>query len=42
MPKIVNFVIKEQQSKKGNVYKAMYAVTEDGHEIFVCYVNLKK
>lgn len=40
--KVVNFVIKEQQSKKGNAYTALYAVLNDGQEIFVCFVNLKK
>ena len=40
--KVVNFVIKEQQSKKGNSYTGLYAVLDNGHEIFVCFVNLKK
>ena len=42
MPKVINFVIKEEQSKKGNVYKAMYAVLDNGQEVFICFVNLKK
>lgn len=41
MPKVVNFVIKELQSKKGNTYKGLYAVLDNGKEVFVCFVNSK-
>lgn len=37
--KVVNFKILEKTSKKGNVFKALYAILENGQEIFVCFVN---
>lgn len=40
--KVVNFVIKTGTSKKGNEYTGLYAVLDNGQEIFITFVNLKK
>lgn len=36
---VVNVVILERVSKKGNRYKAMYAQDENGKVYFICYVK---
>ena len=37
--KIVDFKVLEKTSKKGKKYKGLYAICEDGKEIFVCFVH---
>lgn len=37
--KVVDIIVKEKESKKGNKYKAIYAVLEDGKEIFLAFVR---
>lgn len=37
--KIVDFRILEKTSKKGNIYKGIFAILEDNTEIFVCFVK---
>ena len=40
--KIVDFKILEKTSKKGNSYLALYAITSEEKEIFICFVNRKE
>lgn len=40
--KIVDFKILEKTSKKGNKYLALFAITSEQKEIFVCFVNEKE
>lgn len=37
--KIVDFKVIEKQSKKGKKYTALYAICENGKEIFICFVH---
>lgn len=37
--KVVDLVVKEKTSKKGKKYKAIFAILEDGKEIFVAFVR---
>lgn len=37
--KVVDLVVKEKTSKKGKNYKAIFAVLEDGKEIFIAFVR---
>lgn len=37
--KVVDLVVKEKKSKKGNTYKGLFAVLEDGKEIFLAFVR---
>lgn len=37
--KVKNLVVLEKTSKKGNTYKALYAILEDNQEIFIAFVR---
>lgn len=37
--KIVDFKVLDKVSKNGNKYTALFAITENGKEIFVCFVK---
>lgn len=36
---VIKLEVLEKTSKKGNNYKALYAILEDGQEIFICFVK---
>lgn len=37
--KVKNIVVLEKTSKKGNIYKALYAILENDQEIFITFVK---
>lgn len=37
--KVVDFQILEKVSKSKNKYTALYAITDTGKEIFICFVS---
>lgn len=37
--KVVDIKVLEKTSKQGNNYKALYAILEDGQEIFITFVR---
>lgn len=37
--KVIDFKILEKVSKAGNTYKGLFAITDTGKEIFVCFVK---
>ena len=37
--KVIKLEVIEKTSKKGNNYKGLYAITEEGKEIFICFVK---
>lgn len=37
--KVIDLRVLEKTSKKGNKYKAIFAILEDNSEIFICYVK---
>lgn len=37
--KVIDLKVLEKTSKKGNKYKAIFAILEDNTEVFVCYVK---
>lgn len=37
--KVINLEIKNKVSKKGNEYTALYAILENGKEIFITFVK---
>ena len=37
--KVIKLEVIEKTSKKGNNYKGLYAITENGQEIFICFVK---
>lgn len=37
--KVVNLQIIEKTSKKGNTYKGLFAILENGQEVFICFVK---
>lgn len=37
--KVIDLKVLEKTSKKGNNYKAIYAILEDGSEVFICFVK---
>lgn len=37
--KVIDFQVLEKTSKKDNTYKALYAILEDGQEIFIAFVR---
>lgn len=37
--KVIDLKVLEKVSKKGNNYKALFAILEDNTEIFICFVN---
>lgn len=36
---VKNLRVLEKVSKKGNTYRALYAILEDNSEIFICFVK---
>lgn len=37
--KVIDLRVLEKTSKKGNKYKAIFAILEDSTEVFICYVK---
>lgn len=37
--KVIDLKVLEKVSKKGNLYKAIFAILEDNTEIFICFVK---
>lgn len=37
--KVTDLKVLEKTSKKGNTYKALYAILENGQEIFIAFVR---
>lgn len=37
--KVIDLKVLEKTSKKGNKYKAIFAILEDNSEVFICYVK---
>lgn len=37
--KVIDLKVLEKTSKKGNKYKAIYAILENGSEVFICFVK---
>lgn len=37
--KVINLEVKEKISKAGNKYKALFAILENGKEIFITFVK---
>lgn len=37
--KVINLEVKEKTSKKGNKYKGIFAILDDGSEVFICFVK---
>lgn len=37
--KVIDLKVLEKVSKKGNKFKALYAILEDNTEIFICFVK---
>lgn len=37
--KVTDLKVLEKTSKKGNIYKALYAILENGQEIFIAFVR---
>lgn len=37
--KVIDLRVLEKVSKKGNTFKALYAILEDNTEIFICFVK---
>lgn len=37
--KVIDLKVLEKISKKGNKYKAIFAILDDNTEIFICYVK---
>lgn len=36
---VIKLEVVEKTSKKGNNYKGLYAILENGQEIFICFVK---
>lgn len=37
--KVIDLRVLEKTSKRGNKYKAIFAILEDNSEVFICYVK---
>lgn len=37
--KVISLEVLEKTSKRGNIYKGLFAILENGQEIFICFVK---